>query len=303
MRNHGPLPKELGTTFTTSEARDLGVTKARLRAGDLAAPFRAVRTKVPPSTVDETCRAYLLRAGPDEFFSHVTAARLWGIPLPAALKRGPQLDVAVRLPSFPPQADGVLGHRLQRWIRVVRLRGLPTVDPVECWVELASILDVDDLVVAGDHLVRREKPLATVEELWDAVAGAKWVRGVPKLRRAIPLVRPGTDSPPESVTRLILIRGGLPEPVVGHKVFDGGEYVGRPDLAYVEERIAIEYEGDGHRTDQETFRRDIERKERFHDAGWRTLRVTAEHLQVPAALVVRVHRALRESSTRGEVLA
>ncbi len=57
-------------------------------------------------------------------------------------------------------------------------------------------------------------------------------------------------------------------------------------------RIAIEYEGDVHRLDRDTFRDDIDRRERFEDAGWRVIRVTAEHLQRPHALVERIRSAL-----------
>jgi hypothetical protein len=299
MREHHPLPKELGTAFRTGDARELGVTKERLRGSDLSQPFRAVRTRTPPAGAHELGRAYLQRAGDDEFFSHVTAAQLWGLPLPAAFGTRMLLDVAVKLPSFPPQAEGVIGHRLQRSIRVVRFRGLPVVRPVECWVELASVLDVDELVVTGDALVRRVDPLATIDELFDAVRRAKWVRGVPRLRRAVQLVRAGTDSPAETTTRVILVRAGLPEPVIGHKVFDGDRYVGRPDLAYVKERIALEYEGDLHRTDRQQFRRDIERKELFHDARWRTIRVTADHHMNPPILVRRERRALVEAHDSG----
>jgi very-short-patch-repair endonuclease len=67
-----------------------------------------------------------------------------------------------------------------------------------------------------------------------------------------------------------------------------------PDLAYPNERIAIEYEGEVHATDLQTFRDDIERRERFEDAGWRVIRVTADHLRKPAVLLARITRALAE---------
>ncbi len=43
-----------------------------------------------------------------------------------------------------------------------------------------------------------------------------------------------------------------------------------------------------HRVDLDTFRDDIERRERFEDAGWRVIRVTADHLLRPNALVDRI---------------
>jgi len=41
-------------------------------------------------------------------------------------------------------------------------------------------------------------------------------------------------------------------------------------------KIALEYEGDHHRTDRRQFRRDIRRFEALADMGWLTIRVTAE---------------------------
>jgi hypothetical protein len=155
------------------------------------------------------------------------------------------------------------------------------------------MLSVRRLVAVGDALVRRKAPLATMDDLARASLSTTRMRGIVSIRRAVALVRPGTESPAETELRLIVVGAGLPEPVIGHEVFHGARFVGTPDLAYVDERVALEYEGDGHRTDQKTFRYEIERKERFHDAGWRTIRVTAEHLRRPSQLVQRIRAALQ----------
>jgi hypothetical protein len=62
--------------------------------------------------------------------------------------------------------------------------------------------------------------------------------------------------------------------------------------------LSIEYEGDEHRTDPQRFRRDIARRERLADAGWRTIRVTEADLHGRAAhdLVALVARCLSVSS-------
>ena len=167
--------------------------------------------------------------------------------------------------------------------------------PERAWLGLSTELSIDDLVVAGDFLVRRKRPLSQLDELRAAVAGLHRARGAVAARQAIVDVRPGTDSPPESRVRLIIVRGGLPEPVIGYTVFDSDHYfVGTPDLAYVTERIAIEYEGDGHRTNQQVFRDDISRRELFELARWRVLRVTRDDLQDPVYLVERVRRLLAQ---------
>jgi very-short-patch-repair endonuclease len=94
-----------------------------------------------------------------------------------------------------------------------------------------------------------------------------------------------------------VVRAGLPEPVVAHPVFDEhGRFIGTPDLAFVAEKVALEYEGDVHRTDLRTFRQDIERRERFQEAGWLVIRITADHLRSPGTLVARIQRALARRS-------
>ncbi len=162
-------------------------------------------------------------------------------------------------------------------------------------MSLAGVLSIDELVVAGDFLVRRKRPLSTLPLLREAVARMARMRGASRLRQAVQEVRPGTDSPPESRVRLVIVRSGLPEPTVGHTVIDtDGYFVGTPDLAYIPERIAIEYEGDGHRTDARVFRDDIARRELFEIAGWRVLRVTSDDLRDTVHLVERVRRLLAQ---------
>jgi len=295
MRTPHDLPADLGPAFSTRAALARGVPKTRLERQDLAHPFHAVHTRGEPATLDALCRAYLERAGDDEFFSHATAALLWGMDLPRFLQERRELDVSVLRPAHPPQAAGIIGHRLQRRLRVVTLRGLPVVQPVEAWIELASILDVEELIEVGDALVRRVHPLAHLPELFAAVQRAKGVRGVWKLRQAVGEVREGTDARPETTVRRILVRAGLPEPVVGYEVKDCDRIVGTPDLAYPFARLALEYEGDVHRTDLRTFRKDIERREAFHDVDWRVIRVTGDHLRDSDRLIRRVERALNGS--------
>ena len=147
--------------------------------------------------------------------------------------------------------------------------------------------------MVGDHLVRKKRPLAISPAL-QARGGelGPGARDVTKLREALTLIRPLTGSPKETELRLLILAAGLPEPIVGYEVHHDGYWVGTPDLAYPNERVAIEYEGDVHRLDLDTFRDDIDRRERFEDAGWRVIRVTADHLRNPKALIERIRYAL-----------
>ncbi|MEJ1230450.1 MAG: hypothetical protein WDM88_07240 [Galbitalea sp.] len=294
MSRRGPLPESLrGVPFSVEDARELGVQPGRLRAGDLGVPFRGVRILAasPGSTV-ELCNAYLPVMQHGQLFSHLTAARLYGIPLPRRLEQGDELDVWAGY--IQAKSAGVIGHRSAR-LPSRLVDGLPVVDPAHVFVQLATSLGRDDLIVVGDFLVRRKSPLSTLDELVDVVRRSKGVRGIRQLRLALADVRPGTDSPMETRLRLVLIRAGLPEPVIGHTITDSaGGFVGTPDLCYVAERIAIEYEGDVHRTDSRVFAEDIERRELMQEEDWYVIRVIADHVsRHPAWLVDRVRRQLR----------
>lgn len=308
MTKPSPLPRELSDAFSVKEARESGVTRDRLRSSDLVAHFHGSRmTRQPAPHGDEharrhavlleRCRAYVPVAPAGFAFSHVTAARLYRMPLPDHLEREASLDVATPGDTRP-RRRGVIGHRVELGdTRVVE--SLPVIAPERCWLQLASRLSIEELIVAGDHLVRRRAPASTLLALGEVVAGAAGARGVRSAQTALGDIRAGTDSPPETRTRLILVRAGLPEPVVGYTVIDDdGYFVGTPDLAYVAERIAIEYEGEVHRTDLRVFDDDIDRRERFERAGWRVVRVRAHHLRDPRVLAERIRMLLIERAAQ-----
>ena len=98
--------------------------------------------------------------------------------------------------------------------------------------------------------------------------------------------------------RLIVVDAGLPEPVLDYDVYDSsGEFLGCVDAAYPHARVALEYEGDQHRTDERQWQRDIVKHDDLVRAGWRVLRVTREQLFTqPWAVAARVRDALRASA-------
>ena len=85
---------------------------------------------------------------------------------------------------------------------------------------------------------------ADVEAVIAAHPGA---RGLPRLRRVLPLMDGGAESPQETVARLVLVDAGLPAPTTQVKIFGRyGEFLARVDMAYEEVKVAIEYDGPQH---------------------------------------------------------
>ncbi len=237
---------------------------------------------------------------PDQYFSHWTAAALLGLRMPeGATSAG--LDVAVRHPSRAPRLRGVRGHELLPTTRVVALPGgLRVSSAVDTWCQLARYLRVDDLIVMGDGLVCRTNPVATMDELVGAVAAWGHRPGVAALREALPDIRARTDSARETLLRLLIVRAGLPEPIVNYEIRNQwGMVLGLGDLAYPEHRVLVEFDGGQHRDDERQFHRDIERLDDFMAEKWRVIRVNKELMARRAALLDKVRTALTEAGWRG----
>ena len=297
-----PLPR--GAAIRTSEHAAFDTTRGRLRARQVQHPFTGVSSVgLDLDSIVDACRAYepLLRSG--EAFSHATAGLLLGAPMPGSHRS--VLPLHVVSPSVTrSRTRAVVGHRSSGPVEMTIRLGLPVVAPAMTWMHLAAVLRPEDLTAVGDFLVTgvhhgraAESPLATIEELARALELGAGRRGARAARWALEHIRIGPASRTETLLRLLIVAAGLPEPVIGPAITVAGGFLTlHPDLAYPDLRIAIEYEGDGHR-DAGRWERDIERRELFEDAGWRVIRVTRRALfDEPEALIARIRRARRARS-------
>jgi len=308
------------SAFSTRDARRGGATRRFIDSGLWHRPFHGVRMAPPTDDLDlhpaaqrerRICArvgAYRTIMGPGAFFSHSTAALLWGLPLPPLPHE--DLHVSVLAPSGAPEGRGVRGHQLKPTGVTVttRVDGVTLTDPATTWALLGTLLRHPyDLVAAADAVVTSvrvagprgrviREPLATIEQLQVALDAAHKRRGVIALRDALPRVRGGSASRTESWTRLTLVDGGLPEPALNYDVYDADGFVACVDLAYPDLRVGVEYEGDHHRTNAAQWQRDVERYERLAAAGWRMVRVTRDMLILRPDLLVRLVNDARSRS-------
>ena len=290
MRQLDPLPEPLRSgPFATRQALEAGVAARRLRRQDLSRPLRGFRVPKDEDGVLARCHAYAAHRGTDFAFSHTTAASFYGIPLPW---QDEVIHVSVRAPGRAPTIAGFAGHKLGLW-RIRTVHGLPMTTPEQTWIDLAQILHRDALVAAGDFLVSGADPLTDRLALAQELAASAGRRGVGRAREALEFVRAGAESPGETRLRLVLAQAGLPSPLLNYELWDGQRaFVARVDFAFPSHRVALEYEGDIHRVDQATWRKDIRRRERVEDLGWRMVRVTADDVARPAELIRRLRRLL-----------
>lgn len=282
----------LGRAMRGRDAIAAGLSPSRARSLDVDHPDHGViAIDAPDVTIADRCHRYLPAMLPGQFFSHLTAALLWAMPVPAPLS---PLDVAVIAPRTPPRRPGVRGRRIVH-ADIVEVHGLPVTSPAQTWRLIAPLVPPADLIAAGDALLPAvNRPgIASVEELAHAAALARRSAGAAAAARALPQLRAGVASRPETHLRVLLVEAGLPEPVVAHPVRVANGMVLHPDLSYPQHRLALEYEGQGHLTSARQWRHDIERRERFEEIGWRVVRITSDDVFVhPDRLIARIRRIL-----------
>ncbi|QDW64263.1 endonuclease domain-containing protein [Oerskovia sp. KBS0722] len=290
--------------FTLAEGRASGLSPKALRHPRLAIPTRGLRVAAEQADALPVRAAAILRCAPTgSAISHGSALRLHGVDLPWHVTRDDRVHLSVPGSAVVPRRTGYVAHTYGADLLPVRfLNGLLVVTPEHAWRQLAGNLPLDEVVVLGDSLLRRKTPASTLGQLRETVRGTPaGARGVARMRTALDDLRTGTDSPMETRTRLVLVRAGLPCPQVNVPVLDDtGRFVALPDMVYVAERVAIEYDGDVHRTDARTWRRDVAKRQWLEDLGWRTVVATADDVyRHPSRLVARVAALLRSRAVPG----
>ena len=209
------------------------------------------------------------------------------------------IHVSTLYPEREPRMAGVIGHRFQpAGVSPVLLDGVPISSPVDTWRMLSSELSLDELVAAGDSLVRRQTPLATLQELQRVVLQGAGYRGISLLRRALSLVREDADSARETDLRLLIARSGLPEPTVNERVSAPGAPTRYGDLVFRRWRTIAEDDGQHHRTNPTAYARDVVRLEQLSADEWMMIRVLNEHFSDPTSIARRIAAALARNGWR-----
>lgn len=305
----------LGSVFSVGDAHRAGVTRHQLRRPDLTSPTPGLRMWADAEPSWRDMAVALCRLGGGQHLSHVTAAQLWGIWLPIWLQDGEQVHVTGQKGfNGSMRRPGVVGHRAKLDTSdVVEVDGLRLTTPARTWLDLAPLLkDPLDLVAAGDALLQRSdgpprpdgvlgaNPLATLTEIDAAMRRRRSVKGIQAAREARPMLREGVDSAPESRMRMVVVSAGLPEPVVNPVLVLGSGVRRQPDLALLEWKLALQYDGGGH-AEQAQVNRDIWRDDDFDRHDWRTVKAGRDLYTAygEQAFLDRLRRAMRAQEQRG----
>ena len=174
--------------------------------------------------------------------------------------------------------------------------GLPVTTPARTAYDLGRYLPRGQAVARLDALMRAT-PFSAEDVLLlaDRYPAA---RGVRRLRSVLRLVDGRAASPKETWLRLLLIDAGLPTLTTQIPVVDGYRALAMLDMGWPEFGVAVEYDGDQHRSDRRQYAKDQWRLRKLAEVGWIVVRVIAE--DKPEDVVERVRRALLERGWRPE---
>lgn len=323
-RTPRPLPAHLGTAFTCADAMADGVTSGRLRGRDLERPFRGARLLPTgallddgPLAIDRRKRDRVrLRAAaargiltPHAALAGLTAAAVWGAPLPDEFDPDDDLCLITPHPHRAPRGRGVRGREVRSHLFSTEERdGLRVTSPASTWALLGGELSPRWLTIIGDHLVRIPRSdrgaaqphlqLASPQLLERALRepGRRHRAG---LEAAFAGIRVGSASRLETEYRLDAAAAGLPELELDVEIRNAlGRLLGIADGVYARFGIIVEIEGDHHRTSRAQWNRDIDRFAAFAAQGWEVIRLTGARVRGGTAVAV-VARALRRHGWPG----
>jgi hypothetical protein len=274
----------MGDVFVGSEA----VLQGNLSPYQLRAGFRSIHPNI-----------YLAHDSAPSLRQRSEAAWLWSgrrgvlAGLAAAALHGSRWiddDVPIEMIWRNPHSPtGVItrNHRVDS-DEVTHVARLPATTPARTAYDLGRQLPRGEAVARLDALTR-----ATPFSVEDVLLLAKrypGARGLRRLRAALPLVDGGAASPKETWLRLLLTDAGFPTPTTQIPVHERWHLVGVLDMGWEKYKVAVEYDGDQHRTSRRQYVRDQQRLRKLEAMGWIIIRVIAE--DAPQDIARRVREAL-----------
>lgn len=266
--------------FTSCQARDLGVTRKRLRnavdQGEVRRIFTGVyvRADLPDST-ELRARAAGLVMNEHSVLCDRTAAWIHGIDV---LKYA-ELDVIPPLETYVLRGhDPTDRHNCHGGTRDLRpedwqvIGGLRVTTPLRTALDLACKLSRREAMAALDAFAREHE--VTVSALRRLLVRYFRRRGVVQARELVPLTDPRIESARESWVKLEIHDHALPAPEPQYWVLMDGVPTYRVDFAYPHARVIVEYDGEEFHSKPEKKVADERRREWLRQNGWRVIVVT-----------------------------
>jgi hypothetical protein len=189
--------------------------------------------------------------------------------------------------------DGLVVHR-REGAPLAMVAGRPITTAAWTAVEVARSLPRPRALATLDAALR--SGTCTRDDLRKAAKRQVGRRGIIAVRGLLTLVAPEAESPMESEARLVMLDGGLPEPVLQYEVVGVDGRTWRLDFAWPEYRVAAEYDGVAWHSGPEAFFRDRRRYSALQELGWVLVPIVAEDVRYrPWEVVRRIQTQLKRA--------
>jgi hypothetical protein len=211
--------------------------------------------------------------------SHRSAAAIYGLA-------GGRRDIAeITCPRWlRARHDGLVVHETKALepldIRIVD--GIPTTSPDRTLFDMGAVAGITTVMMGFDEarrrgLVTHRSAERTLFRL------ARPGRPGSRILRIVLDQRSPTLSPPESEMETLMLevirRHGLPAPIPQYVIRANGRFVARPDAAYPDYKVAIEYQSTEWHADYEPLVVDSQRRNRLQRLQWAVVDATHPELK------------------------
>lgn len=258
-----------------------GFRKHRLRTGRWESPYDLVyRMSGAPLSWRGAVLAAVWAGGTRAVASHRSAAGLYEIP------GGREDLVEITCPRWRrARHEGLEVHETTALSSrdCTEVEGIPVTTVERTIFDLASVCSPFTVELAIDNALRRD--LTTLDKLGAMLrrVGKQGRKGT-QLLRSLLAERDPLYAPTESERELMLVRllreHGLPDPERQFSIYDNdGAFIARPDLAYPDLKIAMEYDSYQHHIGKRPQVRDNRRRNAMTGIGWAVLVATPEDLR------------------------
>jgi hypothetical protein len=189
--------------------------------------------------------------------------------------------------------DGLIVHRREGAPLTV-VSGRSATAPSWTAIEVARGLRRPRALATLDAALR--SGMCSRDELYRELRRQSGRRGIVMVRELLELASAKAESPMESETRLAMLDGGLPPPVLQYQIVDLRGRTWRLDFAWPDVRVAAEYDGVDWHSGPEAFLRDRRRAAALQDLGWVVVAIVAEDVRHrPGELVRRLEVRLEHA--------
>lgn len=253
--------------------------QSRLRCADLVKIHPGIYSHGAPDTATRL-RGVDLRCGEHVAVCLGTAAAIFGF----------DTEDVTNLHLLNPEGRllrdrvGMVVHR-REGAPLTSYRGRRLTTPAWTAIEVARSLRRPRALATLDAALRSQ----TVDrrELLAAADVQAGRRGIVTVRELIPMARPEAESPMESEARLVMLDGGLPEPLLQYEIVDRDGRLWRVDFAWPDRRVAVEYDGFDWHSSPEALRKDRQKRAALEEIDWRILSIVSDDVRRQGDVMVR----------------